>query len=138
MEHTTTPPLPKHLGRKVRHMRELLNFTQDEIAEKMGVSQQTVSHIESSETVNDEQLEKVGKALGVSAEAIKNLDENATVYNIVTNHGSAIGLANQNYNCTFNPFDKWAEAIEENKKLYKELLKEKDEKIAMLKEMREG
>ena len=94
MEHTTTPPRPKHLGRKVRHMRELLNFTQDEIAEKMGVRQQTVSHIESSETVNDEQLEKVGKALGVSAEAIKNLDENATVYNIVTNHGavSAISL----------------------------------------------
>ena len=136
MEHTTTPPRPKHLGRKVRHMRELLNFTQDEIAEKMGVSQQTVSHIESSETVNDDHMEKVAKALGVSAEAIKELDENATVYNIVTTNNGAVGL--QNYNCTFNPFDKWAEAIEENKKLYKELLKEKDEKIAMLKEMREG
>ena len=117
-------------------MRELLNFTQDEIAEKMGVSQQTVSHIESSETVNDDHMEKVAKALGVSAEAIKELDENATVYNIVTTNNGAVGL--QNYNCTFNPFDKWAEAIEENKKLYKELLKEKDEKIAMLKEMREG
>ena len=41
MEHTTTPPRPKHLGRKARHMRELLNFTQEEVAEKMGVSQQS-------------------------------------------------------------------------------------------------
>ena len=30
-----------------------------------------------------------------------------------------------NYNCTFNPFDKWAEAVEENKKLYEKLLKER-------------
>ena len=124
-------------------MRELLNFTQDEIAEKMGVRQQTVSHIESSETVNDEQLEKVGKALGVSAEAIKNLDENATVYNIVTNHGAVndgaiIGNHGYNYQCTFNPLDKLMDAIEKNEKLYKELLKEKDEKIAMLQKMMEG
>ena len=130
MEHTTTPRRPKHLGRKARHMRELLNFTQEEVAEKMGVSQQTISNIESSEIVDDEQLDKLGKALGVSAEAIKNLDENATVYNIV--HNSSISGAVSAHHCTFNPLDKLMEVIEKNEKLYKELLKEKDEKIAML------
>ena len=111
-------------------MRELLNFTQEEVAEKMGVSQQTISNIESSETVDDEQLDKLGKALGVSAEAIKNLDENATVYNIV--HNSSISGTVSAHHCTFNPLDKLMEVIEKNEKLYKELLKEKDEKIAML------
>ncbi|TRX61375.1 helix-turn-helix transcriptional regulator [Fulvivirga sp. M361] len=131
MEHTTTPR-PKHIGRKVRHMRELLNLTQDDLAEKMDMSQQTVSNIESSEEVDDEQLEKVAKAMGVTADAIKNLDENATVYNIVHNSSISGTVSGQNYNCTFNPLDKLMETIEKNEKLYRELLKEKDEKVAML------
>ena len=138
MEHTTTPPRPKHLGRKVRHMRELLNFTQDEIAEKMGVSQQTVSHIESSETVNDDHMEKVARALGVSAEAIKDLNEEATVYNIVTNNSNNESVSGQNIHCTFNPIDKLMEAIEKNEKLYEKLLKSEQEKVAMLQKMMEG
>ncbi|TRX49869.1 helix-turn-helix transcriptional regulator [Fulvivirga sp. M361] len=132
MEHTTTPR-PKHMGRKVRHMRELLNLTQDDLAEKIDMSQQTVSNIESSEKVDDEQLEKVAKAMGVTADAIKNLDDSATVYNIVTTNNGAVGL--QNYNCTFNPLDKLMETIEKNEKLYRELLKEKDEKVAMLEKL---
>ena len=75
-----------NLGRKIRHMRELLNLTQEDVAEKLGVSQQTVSNIESNETVEHDQLEKMARALGVSAQAIKDLDENAAVYNIVTTH----------------------------------------------------
>ena len=135
MEHTTKPR-PVNLGRKIRHMRELLNFTQEDVAEKLGVSQQAVSLIESNETVDHDQLVKVAKAMGVSADAIKHLEEDATVYNIITtNHGehshSAInGLSN--YNCTFNPLDKLMEVIEKNEKLYQALLKEKDEKVAIL------
>ncbi|WP_255518165.1 helix-turn-helix domain-containing protein [Fulvivirga sp. M361] len=121
------------MGRKVRHMRELLNLTQDDLAEKIDMSQQTVSNIESSEKVDDEQLEKVAKAMGVTADAIKNLDDSATVYNIVTTNNGAVGL--QNYNCTFNPLDKLMETIEKNEKLYRELLKEKDEKVAMLEKL---
>ena len=34
--------------------------------------------------------------------------------------------------CTFNPIDKLVEALDENKKLYTALLREKDEKIALL------
>ena len=111
-------------------MRELLNFTQEDVAEKLGVTQQTVSNIESNETVDHDQLIKMAKAMGVSAEAIKHLEEDAAVYNIVTtNHGSVVG---QNHHCTFNPLDKLMEVIEENKKLYEALLKEKEEKVAML------
>lgn len=119
-------------------MRELLKFTQEDIAKKMGVSQQTISNIESNEEVEDEQLNKVAKALGVTADAIKNLDENATVYNIVTNTGDNAVNGFNNYNCTFNPLDKLMEAIDENKKLYEALLKEKESKVKMLEQMMEG
>ncbi|MCG8387790.1 MAG: helix-turn-helix transcriptional regulator [Cytophagales bacterium] len=121
-----------NLGRKIRHMRELLNFTQEDIAEKLGVSQQAVSNIESNETVDHDQLLKMAKAMGVSADAIKHLDEDAAVYNIVTtNHGSISGAINA-HNCNFNPLDKLMEAIDENKKLYEKLLKSEQEKVAML------
>ena len=43
-----------------------------------------------------------------------------------------------NYNCTFNPMDKLMEVIEKNEKLYKNLLKEKDDKIGMLQKVNEG
>ena len=112
-------------------MRELLSLTQEEVAEKMGISQQAVSNIESNETVEREQLDRVAKAMGVSPEAIRYFDEDATVYNIVTNSGNnnAIG---QNYNCTFNPLDKLMEAMEKNEKLYEKLLKSEQEKVAIL------
>ncbi len=112
-------------------MRELLNFTQEDVAEKLGVTQQTVSNIESNETVDHDQLIKMAKAMGVSADAIKHLEEDAAVYNIINNGDHSVnGLSN--YNCTFNPLDKLMEVIEENKKLYEALLKEKEEKVAML------
>ena len=136
MEHRTKPP-SKHLGRKIMQMRELLGIRQEAVAEKLGVSQQAVSKIEQNENVDDAMMERVAKALGVNAEAIKDLNEEATVYNIVTNHGTATGLANQNYDCTFNPFDKWAEAIEENKKLYEELLESERKRIALLEKLLE-
>ena len=129
MEHTTKPR-PVNLGRKIRHMRELLNFTQEEVAEKLGVSQQSVSLIESNETVDHDQLVKVAKAMGVSADAIKHLEEDAAVYNIVTTHDNSSNAFN--YNCTFNPLDKLMEAIEKNEKLYEKLLKSEQEKVAML------
>ena len=136
MEHRTKTP-SKHLGRKIMQMRELLGIRQEAVAEKLGVSQQAVSKIEQNENVDDAMMERVAKALGVNPEAIKDLNEEATVYNIVTNHGTATGLANQNYNCTFNPFDKWAEAIEENKKLYEALLESERKRIALLEKLLE-
>ena len=113
-------------------MRELLNFTQEDVAEKLGVSQQTVSNIESNETVEHDQLEKMARALGVSAQAIKDLDENAAVYNIVTNNSNNNAVSGFNNNCTFNPLDKLMEVIEKNEKLYEKLLKSEQEKVAML------
>ena len=144
MEKTSKPP-SKHLGRKIRQMRELLGVRQEAVAEKIGVSQQAISKMEQSEKVDDAMLERIAKALGVNPEAIKNLDEEATVYNIIQNNyeGSKNEVApnfvkGNNNHFTFNPVDKWLEAIEENKRLYEELLKSEREKVEMLQKLLDG
>ncbi len=139
---STTKPRPKHLGRKIRRMREILGVKQDTVAEELGVTQQTVSNIENTEAVDNATLEKIAGILGVEPEAIKDFDEEQVIYNIQNNHEPKLEgssqLVNVNYQCTFNPIDKWVEAVEENKRLYEELLKSEREKVAMLEKMLEG
>ena len=75
----------------------------------------------------------MAKILKVPVEAIRNFDEER-VLNIISNNSfeNCDQPASIFYNSTINPIEKWVEAIEENKKLYERLLKEKDEKIALL------
>ena len=121
-------------------MRELLGIQQQVAAEKLGITQQAISKLEQKEEVDDKTLDKVAQAMGITSGAIKNLDENATVYNIVTNHGAAnddavINNHGYNYQCTFNPLDKYVEAVKKNEELYQELLKSEREKVAMLEKL---
>ena len=132
MDSSTRPPV-KHLGKKIGRIREMLGIKQETLAEKLGMSQQAVSKLEQSETIEEATLDRVAKALGVSAEAIKNFTDES-VLNVITNtftdfKDNAVGM---NYQCTFNPIDKWLEALDENKKLYEALLRAEREKIALL------
>jgi transcriptional regulator with XRE-family HTH domain len=124
---------PKHIGRNISRIRELRGMKQEVLAIAIGVSQQTVSNIEGSETIDEEKLQAIAEVLGVSAEAIKNYSDE-TVFNIIGNtyHDNASSL---NYNCTFNPLDKLVEAYEENKKLYERLLEAEKEKISYLEKL---
>lgn len=108
---------------------------QEVLADTLGISQQAVSKIEQSEQIEDEKLEQVAKALGVTKEGIENFSEE-TVFNIigntVTNHDNSSLFS---YQPTFNPLDKLIEAHEENKKLYERLLKTEQEKIKYLEKL---
>ncbi|MCG8390089.1 MAG: helix-turn-helix transcriptional regulator [Cytophagales bacterium] len=130
----TTPIRPKHIGRKIMQMRELLGVKQEAIAEKLGVSQQAVSKIEQKEEVDEDTMTRVAKALGVSTESIKNLDEEATVYNIVTQKSMPGTLGKQD-DQKLNLLEKWMEAMEEIKNLYQQLLKSEREKVALLQQL---
>jgi transcriptional regulator with XRE-family HTH domain len=132
---TSTKPSNTHIGRKISRIRELRGIKQETLASEMGVSQQTVSRIEQSETIEDEVLEKVAGVLGVSAEAIKNYSDEAVIYNIQNNYeGSSNQGAQSSYSTfNFNPIDKLIELFEENKKLYERLLQSEKEKNEMLK-----
>ena len=123
-----------HIGRKISRIRELKGMKQETLAHSMGVSQQAISNLEQSEHVDDDRLDEVSKALGVSAEAIKNFDEEAAINFISTtfnSHDSSTGFAYHSQ-ITINPIEKWIEAIEENKKLYERLLQAEKEKVELI------
>jgi transcriptional regulator with XRE-family HTH domain len=130
-----------HHGRNVKRFRELLGIKQEAFAYDMGEdwNQKKVSLLESKEKIDDELLEQVAKQLKVPAEAIKNFDEEAAIVNIQNNYEGAnsgsgtLGNALNYQHCTFN--EKFADIIEENKKLYEQLLKVEREKNALLQQL---
>jgi transcriptional regulator with XRE-family HTH domain len=135
-----TTPMPEkvHQGRAVKRIREMLQVKQETLAAELGISQQSVSLLETKETIDPETLEQIAKTLKVPVEAIKNFDEEATV-NIISNtftdfKDNASGI-NTHCNLSFNPLDKYLEVVEKNEKLYEALLKSEREKIALLEKM---
>ena len=127
-------PTKNHIGRKISRIRELRDMKQETLAVALGISQQAVSNIENSETVEDAKLEEIAKALGVTAEGIKQFSEEA-VLNIIGNTYHVDNSSAVNYGCTFNPMDKLIEAYEENKKLYERLLQAEKDKVAYLEKL---
>src|SRR5690554_5670567 len=132
---TTTKP--NHIGRKISRIRELRGMKQEFLAMELGLSQQTISNMEQSETIEEDKLEQVAKALGVTVEGIKNFSDEA-ILNIISNtfNSNDHSVLNAiNFQPNFNPLDKLVEAYEENKKLYERLLEAEKEKISYLEKL---
>lgn len=128
-----TKPHTGHIGRKISRIRELKGMKQEALAQAMGVSQQTISSIENSESIDEGKLGEVAKALGVSSEAIRAFSEENVInyFNTFNDHSLSHGAFIAN-NCTFNPLDKLIESYEENRKLYERLLEAEKEKVGYL------
>lgn len=120
-------PTKNHIGRKISRIRELRNMKQEALAQAMGTNQQAISIMENSETIDEEKLAEVAKALGVTPEAIKNFSEEAVI-NYFNNFTDNKGPIYTGHHCTFNPLDKLVEAYEENKRLYERLLEAEKKK----------
>lgn len=120
-----------HHGRNIKRIREIQGIKQEALALELGEdwNQKKISLLESKENIDSDLLNQVAKALRIPPEAIENYDEEKTI-NIFSNtyHDNSSILGTYN----FNPIEKWVEALEENKRLYEALLKEKDEKIKLL------
>lgn len=135
-----------HQGRNVKKFREMLNLSQEGLAYELGGdwTQRRISLLEQKEVIDDVILGEVSKALKVSPEVIKKFNEEKA-YNIISNTASFDNCQQPaffNANPIFNPIEKLVEILEENKKvvdenkqLYQQLLKEKDEKIALLEKL---
>ncbi len=125
-----------HHGRNIKRFREMMGIKQETLAHELGPdwSQKKISLLEQKEEVEEELLRQVAEILKVPAEAIKNFDSESVNNFFNTFQDQSTG-AFYNYNCTFNPIDKWVEALEENKKLYERLLESEKEKVEMLKRM---
>ena len=132
----STATKPSHIGRKISRIRELRGLKQEALAMELGISQQSVSLMEQSETIEEDKLEHVAKVLGVTREAIENFSEELAI-NYFNTFNEAVSSSNFGHNntCTFNPLDKLVESYEENKKLYERLLAAEKEKISYLEKL---
>ena len=128
---------PAHIGRKISRIRELRGIKQETLAQELGVSQQTVSRIETSESVEEDILAKVAKILGVTTDTIKNFSDEAVFnyFNNFSDNSINQGPIGAHNTCNFNPLDKLMEVMEENKKLYERLLESERAQNELLKKM---
>lgn len=121
-----------HIGRKISRIRELRDMKQEALAQALGMSQQAVSIIENSETIEEEKLKAIAEVLGVSVEGIKNFSEEA-VLNIINNTFNSHDNSTNGINVqpTFNPLDKVVE-------LYERLVQAEKDKVEYLEKLMKG
>ncbi len=111
----------RNIGRNIARLREIKGINQKELAERLGVTQQAVSRIELSDSIEEETLQRIAGVLGLATESIRNFNEEA-IFNILNNvfndHSSAV---------------KYHVGGEEKiKELYEDLLRAEREKVAIL------
>ncbi|SHG32524.1 helix-turn-helix domain-containing protein [Flavobacterium johnsoniae] len=127
----STETRPRNIGRNISRIRELRGMKQGALADAIGTSQQTISSIETSETVDFDKLVQIAKALGVTVEAIENFTEESVFnffnnfYDNSANHGQVNGPFNS---CTFNALDKVVE-------LYERLVQAEKDKVEYLEKL---
>jgi len=126
-----------HHGRNVKRFREMWGWKQDGLAARLGPewTQKKVSQLEATETIEAGLLAEIGKALNVSTDVLKNFTKEAAS-NFFSDFQSTASAA-VNYNCTFNPMEKYIEAVGKIEALYEALLKSEREKIVMLERLLE-
>jgi len=126
-----------HIGRKISRIRELRGMKQEALAAALGVSQQSVSNLEKSDTIEDSKLLEVANVLGVTVEAIKNFSEEAAInyFNNIYDNDFSNSTGALAQSCTFNPLDKIVELFEENKTLYERLIKAEQDKVVYLEKL---
>lgn len=127
-----------HQGRNVKRFREMLGVKQEALALDLGDewNQKKVSLLEQKDVIEEAILQKISEILHIPVEAFQNFDEEQAI-NIISNtfHEGAVANNSGYINCTFNPIEKWIEALEEIKRLNAELLKAKDEQIRMMEKL---
>lgn len=77
----------KGIGSKIRKIREIRNYSQDYIAQKLNISTKAYSKIENEDTkLSVDRLYELAKILEVKAEDLLNFDEKTIFYNINNHH----------------------------------------------------
>lgn len=113
------------IGTKIKKIRELRNFSQEFVADKLGMSQSNYARIENNEvTVTPDRLHRIAEALNTSETIIEGFDDNV-IFNITQGDNSAAGP-----NCTVHNY----QISPEIKALYEDKINLLNEKIAYLEE----
>jgi transcriptional regulator with XRE-family HTH domain len=125
---------PVHQGKNVKRLREICGMKQETLAVQLGLSQQAISQLEQKEALDAKQIEELAKILKVSPDIIKYMTDDAA-NNFINTFNDHSGF---NFQCTFNPLDKYVEAMEANKVLYERMLASEKEKYEMLQKIIEA
>jgi transcriptional regulator with XRE-family HTH domain len=123
-----------HQGKNVKRLREICGMKQETLAVQLGLSQQAISQLEQKEALDAKQIEEIAKILKVSPDIIKYMTDDAA-NNFINTFNDHSGF---NFQCTFNPLDKYVEAMEANKVLYERMLASEKEKYEMLQKIIEA
>ena len=106
-------------GEKIRIIREMRGFSQENVAAKLGIAQNAYSRIETNQTkLESSMLVKLADILGVSPMDI--LSSQPAIINLQSNKG------------TQQSFGYVENVISGQKELYEKMLQSKDEEIARL------
>lgn len=112
----------QELGENVRKIRELKGFSQQNLADEIKVDQKTISRIEKGDlSPKFETLVAISKSLSINLSQLLSFND-SLIFNNYNQYQQG-----GNYNTYINT------EIEKVEKLYKQLLNEKDEMIALLK-----
>jgi len=130
-----------HHGHAVRRIRNSMGIKQEALATDMGITQSLVSFYEQKKEIESDMIEKFARALNVSSELIKELEEDPltiiienNIFENENNKDTSITTNIGNYSVednsvsNFNPVDKIVE-------LFEKLLEKEQEKIALLEKL---
>jgi len=104
---------PINIGKKIERVRNLRGMSQSQLGEKLGgITKQAVSKMEQSSSIEDERLNEIAEALGVTADGLKKFDEDSILY-CTANFYEGSHSVNTNINTIVNnPIDKIIEFYE--------------------------
>ena len=86
------------IGNKIKNIRELKNFTQEYMADKLEISQAAYSKLEKGDLkISQDKLNKIAEILDVNLEDIKDFDNKRILnnYNSIKENNSNITYSNQ-------------------------------------------
>ena len=125
----------------MKRLRETLGVKQEDLAERLNLTQQSVSKLENKEDLDNETLEQVANAMNIPTEAIKNFTDEGTVQ-IISNTFSDNASLNDNASINnfplHNPIEKIVQLYDEKMELYERKYQSDKEKVALLEELLRG
>ncbi|AMP99830.1 transcriptional regulator [Pedobacter cryoconitis] len=119
-----------HHGRNIKRFRDILDIKQETIAHELGDNwnQGMVSRLEKKETIDRPTIERIAAIMKIEPDAIERFTEDNVIHNI----NSFYDNSTFNFQCTFNPVDKFLIALEDNKSLYERLVSSEQEKVKIM------
>lgn len=131
---TTNKVTGRHLGYNVKRLREILGVKQEDLAERLQLSQQSISKLENKEDLDSDTLKKVAHTLNIPEDAIRNFTDEGAVH-IISNTFSGNYSALYNNSTINNPIERIVQLYDEKVELYERMLKSEQEKVVLLEEL---